>query len=205
MLPTLKKIWDKDTPLELEPLVDVAKEVYQLLTKTNKLVKESLWRIPPIDLVKSGEVFFMYTCLDYTLTTGYILRKMGISGNLIINELIGNEGPKIHFGIESSHGFIDHVIGNSVIIGPGELPNFYQPLKQERQAWRHRVDLSQIADSDTVFDIIRKNGIRIWLLSESIVKQLADKFEQDNTQAVWENFVRLSGGNIKEPTIYLQE
>jgi hypothetical protein len=203
MLPGLRKIWDERIET-YEPLIGVVREVYQLLTKTNTLVKEKLWRVPPVDLAQSGEVFFMYTCLDYTLTTAYILRRLGISGSLIINELAGKGWPKIHFGVETSHWFIDHVAGNSVIVGTGELPNFYEPLKQEQQVSRHRVDLSQIADSDTVFDIIRKNSLRIWLLSESIVAQLADKFEQDNTMEVWANFIQQSGGNPKEPTIYLQ-
>jgi hypothetical protein len=76
--------------------------------------------------------------------TGYLLRRMGISGHLVINELSGKEGAKIHFGVETPAGFIDHVVGNSSIIGTGELPNFYEPLKQEVQSVRHRVDLSQI-------------------------------------------------------------
>ncbi len=183
----------------------MTREVYQLLTKTNTLVKEKLWKVPPVHLMQSGEVFFMYTCLDYTLMTGYLLRRLGISGHLVINELVGKEGVKIHFGIETPEGFIDHVIGNSTIIGTGQLPNFYEPLKQETQAVRHRIDLSQIEGQDTIFDIIQRNRIQIQLLSESIVAQLADKFEQDNTPEVWDNFIRRSGGDIKNPSIYLQE
>lgn len=162
--------------------------------------------MPPAEHLRSGwEVFFMYTCLDYTLMTGYLLKRMGISGHLVINELSGKEGAKIHFGVETPAGFIDHVIGNSSIIGTGELPNFYEPLKQEVQSVSHRIDLSQIGGWDTIFDIIHRNGVKIQLLSEWIVAQLADKFEKDNTPEVWDSFVRRSGGNIKNPTLYLQQ
>jgi hypothetical protein len=85
------------------------------------------------------------------------------------------------------------------------LPNFYEPLKQEVQSVRHRVDLSQIGGWDTIFDIIHRNGVKIQLLSEWIVAQLADKFEKDNTPEVWDNFVRRSRGDIKNPTLYLQQ
>jgi len=204
MLSGLRKIWDEQIKTH-EPLIGIVREVYQLLTKTNKLVKEKLWRVPPVDLAQSGEVFFMYTCLDYTLMTAHLLRSRCISGHFIINELTGPEWAKIHFGIETPYGFIDHVIGNSVIIGSAGLPNFYEPLKNEKQAARHRVDINQIRGEDTVFDIISRHKIRIMLLCESVVEQLAKKFEQDNTREVWENFIRRSGGDTKKPTIYLQE
>lgn len=73
--------------------------------------------------------------------TGYLLKRLGIPSCLIMNELTG-KGLKIHFGMETPLGFIDHLTGNNVVIGNGELPNFYEQLNQERQTMRHYIDLS---------------------------------------------------------------
>lgn len=205
MLPSLKKIdigadtfWDNK-------LIWVVRDVYSVLTKTNILVKENLWRVPPAQLIKSGEVFFMYTCLDFTLTTWFFLRKMGISGQFVINELEGKWWPKIHFGIETPHGFVDHVIWNSVILWSGELPNFYEPMKWEIQTQRHRVGLWEIDDDDTIFDIVQKTGLKIELLSEQTAQKLWDQFERDNTPEVWQAFINKAGSDIKKPTLFLKD
>ncbi len=168
-------------------LSDIVYNLYTNIKKTPKYDADAIWNLSPRQTLSKWEVFFMNTCLEYSLLTLQYMKQAGFKDTkLVINEL-STSYPwfyKLHFGVEWIHEnqtyYIDHQRRNTVVLGQGEFVSNYSDVN-ESVLNTIVIPWNMISIDDTFPELCTNWFITLKYFSPKLLSIFKEKFQKDNT------------------------
>lgn len=192
-------------------LSDIVYRIYGSLKKTPNYNPDYMRNLSARQLLTQKEVFFMNTCLEYSLLTlQYMKNAWFIDTKLIIHEL---ETPykwfyKLHFGIEWTHNkttyYVDHQRRNSVIIWRWNFKSDYTDVNE------NIVNIIEVSSElvwidDTFPDLYKKWIINLKCFSPDLLPFFKEKFKKDNTPEERQNWFIAKVKHPDKPEIIIND
>lgn len=211
ILSKTKKLHWWETPHEVfSVLSDIIYHLYTHIKKTPKYDAEHIWNLSPRQTLTKGEVFFMNTCLEYSLLTLQYMKQAGFKQtNFVINELSTPHAwvYKLHFWVEWIHEekayYIDHKRRNTVILGQGEFVSDYSDI-HESVLNTIIIPWNMISIDDTFPELCKNWFITLKYFSPQLLTLFKEKFKKDNTPKEWEYWFVRKVNHPNKPEIVIK-
>ncbi len=189
-----KLSWGENPHEVFSVLSDIVYHLYTYIKKTPKYDADAIWNLSPRQTLSKWEVFFMNTCLEYSLLTlQYMKQAWFRETKLVINEL-STSCPwfyKLHFGVEWIHEnqtyYIDHQRRNTVVLGQGEFVSDYSDVN-ESVLNTIVIPWNMISIDDTFPELCTNWFITLKYFSPKLLSIFKEKFQKDNTPEEWEHW-----------------
>ncbi len=168
-------------------LSDIIYHLYTHIKKTPQYDANDIWNLSPRQTLSKWEVFFMNTCLEYSLLTLQYMKQAWFKDTkLVINEL-STPYPwlyKLHFGVEWVHEeksyYIDHKSRNTVVVGQGNFVSDYSDINES--VLNTIIIPWKMVSIDNTFPELYKNWcITLKYFSPELLSIFKEKFRKDNT------------------------
>ena len=212
ILEQIKKLqWWETSKEVFSVLSDIIYRIYNNLIKTPNYNPENMRNLSTRQLLTQKEVFFMNTCLEYSLLTlQYMKNAWFTDTRLILHEL---ETPykwfyKLHFGIEWIHDqtkyYIDHQRRNTVILWKWDFKSDYTDI-DENVVNIIEIDSEFIWVDDTFPDLYKRWLIDLKYFSPDLLTIFKEKFKKDNTPDERQNWFVNKVQHPYKPEITIRE
>jgi hypothetical protein len=207
---TQKLHWWENPQEVFSVLSDIIYNVYLNLKKTPSYNPDTIWNLSTRKLLTQKEVFFMNTCLDYSLLTLQYMKNIWFEKiNFVVNEL-STQYPwlyKLHFWIEwiyeNKSYYIDHKNRNTVIIGQWNFVSDYSDIN-EPVVNTITIPWNMISIDDTFPELCKNWIINLKYFSLQLLDIFKNKFKKDNTPEEWHNWFVSMVAHPQKPEIVIK-